>query len=123
MDSTGLLDSPDRSTTVHERKKREVVKAEFFTWTIYQVRGTWYADGRNARVNRCKLGRYSLGTADRDEALRTVLPVLDRKMAERRLRRPENGSSLTAAGPLLVEEGVRQFLEDRQKPGVMCGVR
>src|SRR5688572_24244490 len=56
---------------------RTPIQCEFFSWRIFQRNSVWYADGRRGEHN---LGKHSLNTRDRDEAL-TNLHRLDRKKA------------------------------------------
>jgi hypothetical protein len=48
-----------------------------FTWNFFRRDGVWYADGRHNQPN---LGKNSLGTRDRDEAL-SILRKLDQQKA------------------------------------------
>lgn len=57
--------------------KAEIVVCEFYSWKLFERSGVYYADGRSAKTN---LGKNSLGTRDRKEALAN-LHQLDRKMA------------------------------------------
>lgn len=57
--------------------KSEIVVCEFYTWKLFARNGVYYADGRSAKTN---LGKNSLGTRDKKEALAN-LHHLDRKMA------------------------------------------
>jgi len=53
------------------------VMCDHFMWRVFARAGVFYADGRTGKF---KLGKHSLGTRDRDEAL-SKLRVLDRRKA------------------------------------------
>ena len=48
------------------KPKKERVTGRFFTWLVGTRNGVYYADGRS---NPKDVGRHSLGTRDRDEAM------------------------------------------------------
>jgi integrase len=50
-------------------RKKELVQCRYFQWRLGQRDGTFYADGRS---NSIVLGRYSLSTTTRDEALENL---------------------------------------------------
>lgn len=93
-----------------KRKSNPTIQCEFFAWKLRVRSGVYYADGRSGGV---PLGRHSLGTKDRDEAL-CILRKLDRRMAEQRglvepESRPSRGTELTVdRGRELYEEHIRR---------------
>ena len=105
------------------RPKREVIRATRFTWIVYKVRDIYYADGRNLAVNGWKLGRNSLGTKDYQHAVTVKLPRLDCFMARKQDRALNPTSRQEAGGVLGLSDGIRLFLESKDKPGVMGGSR
>jgi integrase len=60
-----------------QKRKHDVVTAQFFTWKLWRRGGVYQADGRTNSVNA---GRHSLDTRDRNEALAS-LRQLDLTMA------------------------------------------
>jgi hypothetical protein len=54
------------------------VACPYFTWRLFRRHGVYYADGRSGSRD---LGKHSLGTRDRTQALES-LRRLDRKKAE-----------------------------------------
>jgi len=60
-----------------QRRKAEKHVCENFIWKLFQRNGVYYADGR---TNKQDLGKHSLGTKHKEEALETLY-LLDRRMA------------------------------------------
>ncbi|QVL30353.1 site-specific integrase [Telmatocola sphagniphila] len=87
------------------RRQQEVLKRQFYTWIIYQRDGIWYADGRSG--NPFNLGRKSLGSADKNEAL-VALDELDRRkavehnLADRSILEPQNSG-------LSIKDGRKEY--------------
>lgn len=97
------------------RNSREPeIQCEFFTWKLFRRDKTYYADGR-----RHKLGKHSLGTTHRDEALKNLRDLDRAKAIERGLctatSHPVSSSILTIAG------GWDQFVEHVGRPDVAGG--
>ena len=62
----------------NRRKKQPVsISVKHFTWRFFRRDGVYYADGR---TNKYQLGKHSLGTRDREEAL-ARLKLLDQQKA------------------------------------------
>ena len=59
------------------KRKSKSIACTNYTWNLIQRNAVYYADGRSCATN---LGVKSLGTKDREEALKR-LPLLDHKMA------------------------------------------
>ncbi len=96
---------------------RKPVSCEFFTWRVFQRNGVWYADGRGGEFN---LGKHSLNTRDREEAL-SNLRLLDRKKAVKLgLATPQlkqgNGQEIS------IQKGWQLFMDHCNRPEVMGGV-
>lgn len=95
------------------------IQCPYYRWRLYHRGGIYQADGRS---NTPPLKRYSLDTADKDEA-RKALIELDCVMAVRNgLAKP------TPAGPsdqyaLTLEEGRRHYEQHLKRPAVAQGVQ
>lgn len=101
-----------------KRGKNEMVRIGHFSWRLRKrSNGLWQADGRSNKIN---VGRHSLGTADREEAI-TRLKELDAIIAV------ENGlasKSQPAEGAKLTLEAGRKLYENHLKrPREVGGVR
>ncbi|MBL8829990.1 MAG: hypothetical protein JNM18_23630 [Planctomycetaceae bacterium] len=57
--------------------KNPLVRCKHFSWRISRRDDTWYADGRTNPIN---VGRHSLGTRDKTEAMK-LLHQLDQAQA------------------------------------------
>jgi hypothetical protein len=51
------------------KRKKERVVGQYFAWLLGQRNGVWFADGRS---NATDVGRHSLGSKDRQEALQRL---------------------------------------------------
>jgi integrase len=86
------------------RPKEPAIVCEYFAWRLFRRQGVYYADGRSRADD---LGKHSLSTRDRNEALEN-LRALDREMAVRRGRlAPEK---TTPAAELAITEGWKLYL-------------
>ena len=98
--------------------KQDVITCINYTWIIFQrPTGIWYADGRG---NGCGLKRYSLGSADRKQALDT-LRTLDTRMAVRLGKLPP--ATLSTADLLPLQDGIDMYMTNAKRPAVLGGVR
>ena len=88
-------------------------------WLLIIRHGIWYADGRSNTPNA---GRHSLGTADRDEALK-LLPELDLTRAEDLGLVPRSQRNTSAPQSLTLAEGRRLYEAHIARPRVTGGVR
>ena len=99
--------------------KNETINGRYFRWKLARRDGAWTADGRSGNCR--DLGRRSLGTRDRNEALQ-LLRELDVVQAV------ENGladeSALTSRDTAEVDlnQGVQLYMADRERPEVAEGV-
>ena len=96
---------------------RPPIQCEFYTWRLFQRQGVWYADGRR---DGHALGKHSLGTRDRKEALER-LRLLDRKMAI------QNGLAVPVgqqkeSTDVSIEAGWEMFMKHCSRPQVTGGV-
>src|SRR5688572_15288436 len=59
------------------KPKHSPITCKYFAWKLFDRDGVFYADGRGGKYD---LGKHSLGTRNKEEAL-TNLWLLDQKMA------------------------------------------
>lgn len=100
------------------KPKKERVSGQFFTWLLgARSNGVYYADGRG---NPQKVGRHSLGTRDRQEALVQLRRLDLVKATEFGLADPS--VLQTNQTPLLtLEEGQQRYLAFVSRPAVQGG--
>lgn len=99
-------------------RQKELIRCEFFEWRVgLRTNGYFYADGRSNKVDA---GRYSLGTADRDEALST-LKRLDRETAVRFGMADSAVLKTTTPEPLGFDLGTKLYLGHVARPAVAGG--
>lgn len=55
-----------------KKAKYELVRSNHFAWRLARRDGVWYADGRTNAIN---VGRHSLGTRDKSEALDSLVAL------------------------------------------------
>lgn len=97
---------------------KEKVTSRYFTWLVWNRDGTFYADGRG---NLPRLGRYSLGTSQRKEAL-SNLELLDRKLAAETGKADRRILDLQG-DQITLTEGRRLYEEYISRPAVTGGTR
>lgn len=102
-----------------KRRKNLKVRCTHFTWRLVNRGGIWYADGRSNTPNA---GRHSLGTQDKDEALR-LLSELDHIRAEALGLIPRTTTPKDRARPLLLEDGRKLYERHIARSRVTGGVR
>ena len=100
-------------------RKNEVVRCAYFVWRLVNRSGSWYADGRS---NTPDAGRHSLGTKDRQEALK-MLTELDRVRAEDLGLISRSDQSNRQVRPLPLDEGRQLYEQHIARPRVTGGVR
>lgn len=96
------------------KPKTAPIVCEHFVWRLFRRDGVYYADGRGGH----KLGKHSLGTRDREEALAN-LRALDRQKAV------ELGIASVvppASESVSIEHGWTDFLSHCGRPQVLGGV-
>jgi integrase len=98
------------------KPKKERVPCEYFSWLLGTRNGVFYADGRSGGRN---LGRHSLGTRDRDEALELLRRLDLTKAVDAGLA---DASLLKSPAELLpLEEGRRRYMEYVTRPAIQGG--
>ena len=94
------------------------IMCEFFVWRLFRRNGVLFADGR---ANKCKtkLGKHSLGTRDREQAL-ADLRKLDRQMAVDLGLIEPNADNTNEDLP--IADGWALYMKNRGRPQVLGGV-
>ena len=101
-----------------KKRKYEEIHCLHLSWRLKKRGEMYYADGR---VNKVNAGRHSLGTSDRDEALRQLVD-LDRVRAED-LGLIQPRDKRTEYKPLPLEDGRKLYDKHTARPRVTGGVR
>lgn len=99
-------------------RNAELIRCVYFSWLLGRRNGVWNADGRS---NRIDAGRHSLGTRERDEAMR-LLPELDRARAEDLGLAPRSSPTVQTALPLLLSDGRTLYEKHIRRPRITGGV-
>lgn len=102
-----------------KKSKNETIKCRYFRWKLVRRGGHWTADGRSGNANN--VGRHSLGTTDRCEAL-DRLHKLDLVMAVRHGLADPAVLRNADKKPLALKEGRRRHEEFLRRPEVAGGV-
>lgn len=98
------------------KNSQNQIVCEWFQWNLFRRKGVFYADGR---MNSPKLGKHSLGTRDREDAMRN-LRALDRRMAiEQKL---VQSTSRDCQAELPISEGWSRYENYCGRPNVTGGV-
>jgi integrase len=100
-------------------RKNETVRCAHFVWRLTKRGGQWQADGRSNTPNA---GRHSLGTKDKEEALR-LLPELDRVRAEDLGLIPRSAENSSRVKTQTLEDGRKLYEKHIARPRVAGGVR
>ena len=101
------------------KRNKEKIRGVFFTWLLGQRNGVYFADGRS---NRPPLGRQSLTTRDRKEALEQ-LKKLDRVMAVE-AGIADRSILGTMDVPLVdLEDGRQAYIKYIERPRVVGGAK
>jgi integrase len=96
--------------------KQPPIACEYFTWKLFCRAGVFYADGRGTQRN---LGKHSLATKDREEAIKR-LKALDRRMAAKLgIAQPETAKPSQA---VTIQQGWQAFIDFCGRSPVMGGV-
>lgn len=101
------------------KRKKERLAGAHFVWLIGQRNGVYYADGRS---NRPPVGRHSLGTRDKAEALEALRQLDLVQAVQRGLADPAPPGSVPPT-PLALAEGRRLYLQHVTRPAVVGGAR
>ena len=99
------------------KTKTERFAGEHFAWRLSRRAGVFQADGR---INEPSLGRFSLGTRDRSEAIRE-LQRLDHVMAVKVGKIVGVPSQNSTGAPLPLERGQSMYLEYVGRPPSLRG--
>jgi integrase len=100
-------------------KKHEIVNCSYFSWRFHQRHGVWQADGRS---NSPCPGRHSLGTKNRDEALKN-LNRLDLVQAVKTGLADEAILHADRRAGIPLDEGVKLYLDHVGRPRVTGGAK
>jgi integrase len=105
---------------VSKRKKNVKIQCRHFSWILSQRdNGVYYADGRS---NSAPVGRHSLGTKNREEALE-LLAELDQQRAEDLGLAPRTKASTDKVRALPIAEGRALYEKHISRPRVTGGVQ
>src|SRR5438874_6058822 len=99
------------------KRKKEKITASYFTWLLGTRKGIYFADGRS---NVKDLGRHSLGTRDKQEALR-LLVRLDLVKAVESGRADRSLLETPESAVLSLEQGLNLYLAHVGRPAVLGG--
>lgn len=102
-----------------KKRTNELIQSTYFRWILRERAGVYFADGR---ANQTRVGRHSLGTRDRSEALELLRELDLTKAVEHGLA---DASLLkTSESSLLGLDRGRQLYEDHvRRPHVTGGAR
>ncbi len=100
-------------------RKYDRYAGQYYSWGLFLRDGIWWADGRS---NKPSVGRHSLGTGNKDEALKNLKQVdlrlaVHHGLAEPELLQPFHGQEL----PYL--EGRNLYEEHNKRSPVTGGIR
>jgi integrase len=98
-------------------RRHELVQCRYFAWRVCPRSGVLHADGRSNKPNA---GRFSLGSADRNEALKR-LHELDAIVAADLGLAPR--PAISSGIPLPLADGRRLYEEHIKRPREVGGVR
>lgn len=102
-----------------KKRQGELVTCAYFCWVLSKRRNIYQADGRTNKVNA---GRHSLGTSDREEALR-LLERLDTVQAVELGLADKSILNHGASTALPLEEGWERYLTYVKRPPIRGGTR
>lgn len=104
-----------------KQRKTEPITCQFYNWKLRNRHGVYFADGRSG--NRIDLGRSSLGTKDKNEAIE-ALKALDERMAvQHGLISKEELQLQQEDNFLTLDEGWYLYREYVSRPRIMGGVK
>jgi site-specific recombinase XerD len=99
------------------KRKKERVICQFFSWLIGERGGIYVADGRSNAVN---VGRHSLATRDRDEALQRLNRLDAVKAVEHDLA-PRTILEKSETATLSLEDGTDLYLRHAARAPILGG--
>src|SRR5688572_23715397 len=97
------------------KRQAASIFAKYFSWRLFRRDGVYYADGR---TNKHQLGKHSLGTRNREEALMRLKLLDQQKAAEHGLI---SAAALEMCSAPSIADGWRQYLDDIDSNHVMGG--
>jgi integrase len=97
------------------KPKQQAVQCQFFTWHLRQRDGVFYADARGGKYN---LGKFSLGTRDRQEALDALRQLDLCKAVEIGLTA---AAASTADNDISIADGWKRYLDHSGRSQVLGG--
>jgi integrase len=95
---------------------KSLISCKFFSWNLFRRDGVFYADGRRNKPN---LGKHSLSTRDREQALKAIGELDRRKAIELNFAQETPQDNYR---PLSIPEGWRMYLEYCNRPSALGGV-
>lgn len=100
---------------MRKAKRKPPISCQHFSWRLFQRNGVWYADGRGGTH---ELGKHSLGTREKDQALDNLRRLDQHKAVELGIAEPASERD----HQISIAEGWRFFLDHCDRPEVMGGV-
>jgi integrase len=100
-----------------QRPKHAPIQCQYFIWHLRQRDGVFYADGRS---NRPSLGKHSLGTRERDDAMDRLRQLDLQKAIE--LGRAEPNPADQTSHSLSINDGWQLYLARCEDPEILGGV-
>jgi integrase len=105
---------------VPKKAKYEQIQGCFFRWRIRpSSHGVWYADGRS---NQPSVGRHSLGTKDKNDALR-LIQLWDARMAVNHGIADSSVLGAKRGDSITLGEGIKKYLHHISRPKVTGGAK
>jgi integrase len=99
------------------KRSKDRIAGKHFTWNLFARDGVWYADGRHNSPN---VGKHSLGTRDRQEALR-ALHELDGRLAVDLKLAPPPPAGAGGHPEVPIADGWDRYLAHVARPAVGGG--
>src|SRR5947209_5227424 len=96
------------------------MRCRYFAWNLRQRSGVYFADGRSGGTN---LGRHSLNTRDREEALQLLADLDNEKAIERGLAPPSSRGVTSAVSPVALEAGRDRYIAFLSRPPQIGGIK
>ncbi|REJ68182.1 MAG: site-specific integrase [Planctomycetota bacterium] len=103
---------------VHQTKKNEVVVGQYYKWKLFKRGSVFWADGRS---NSTPVGRHTLRTSDRTEAIEN-LKQLDLRIAVQHGVAEPPPTDHGRSPSVTLAEGVELYLEHCRRPAVVGGI-
>jgi len=97
------------------RNSKNRIAGQYFVWNLFRRGQTWYADGRG---NRPSLGKHSLETGDRTQAISTLRLLDHQKAIDLNCAVPIVHRSIS---PLTIRQGWLSYLQHAARSEVLGG--